>query len=176
MTMQTSESTSTRPYLIRAIYEWCTDNGLTPHVSVTVDDNVQVPLEYVKDRQIVLNISLDATTALVLGNEYIEFKARFAGKAREILVPVNQVNAIYARENGQGMAFQIEPAKSMKLTDTATKNLISVPAGSAVTEFDVRNVKLAQVQSGSTDDDSNSLSEPPRPSANSARPTLTRIK
>ena len=96
---------STRPYLIRALYEWCTDNGFTPYVAVLVDDTVRVPNEYVKDGEIVLNISFDATSSLKLGNEYIEFKARFAGTAREIMVPINRVIAIYARENGQGMAF-----------------------------------------------------------------------
>jgi len=99
------ESSSTRPYLIRALYEWCTDNGFTPYVAVQVDDTVQVPREYVKNGEIVLNISFDATSALNLGNEFIEFKARFAGTAREIIVPVSRVIAIYARENGQGMAF-----------------------------------------------------------------------
>ena len=99
------DSTSTRPYLIRALYEWCTDNGFTPYVAVLVDDTVRVPNEYVKDGEIVLNISFDATSALKLGNEFIEFKARFAGTAREIMVPIGRVIAIYARENGQGMAF-----------------------------------------------------------------------
>ncbi|WP_077003155.1 ClpXP protease specificity-enhancing factor [Variovorax sp. KK3] len=99
------ESSSTRPYLIRALYEWCTDNGFTPYVAVQVDDSVQVPREYVKNGEIVLNISFDATSSLKLGNDFIEFKARFAGTAREISVPVGRVIAIYARENGQGMAF-----------------------------------------------------------------------
>jgi stringent starvation protein B len=105
--MNALESTSTRPYLIRALYDWCTDNGLTPYVAVQVDDSVQVPREYVKNGEIVLNISFDATSSLKLGNEFIEFKARFAGSAREIMVPVNRVIAIYARENGQGMAFPV---------------------------------------------------------------------
>ncbi len=82
------ESSSTRPYLIRALYEWCTDNGFTPYVAVQVDDTVQVPREYVKNGEIVLNISFDATSSLKLGNDFIEFKARFAGTAREISVPV----------------------------------------------------------------------------------------
>ena len=103
--MNALESTSTRPYLIRALYEWCTDNGLTPYVAVMVDDSVQVPREYVKDGEIVLNISFDVTSSLKLGNDFIEFKARFAGTPREILVPVARVIAIYARENGQGMFF-----------------------------------------------------------------------
>ena len=99
---------STRPYLIRALYEWCTDNGLTPYVAVKVDDSVRVPREYVKNGEIVLNISFDATSSLKLGNDYIEFKARFAGVARDIMVPIERVIAIYARESGQGMAFPLE--------------------------------------------------------------------
>src|SRR5512145_672695 len=101
----TSSGTSTRPYLIRALHDWCTDNGFTPYLAVHVDASVQVPLEYVKNNEIVLNVGFEATTALKLGNEFIEFKARFGGLAREIVVPVDHVVAIYARENGQGMAF-----------------------------------------------------------------------
>ncbi|MBK7003780.1 MAG: ClpXP protease specificity-enhancing factor [Burkholderiales bacterium] len=100
-----SESSSTRPYLIRALYEWCTDNGFTPFIAVLVDETVRVPIEYVKDGEIVLNISFDATSALNIGNAFIEFKGRFGGVARDIYVPVDRVLAIYARENGQGMAF-----------------------------------------------------------------------
>ena len=101
------DSNSTRPYLIRALYEWCTDNGFTPFIAVLVDESVRVPTEYVRDGEIVLNISFDATSALKLGNDYIEFKGRFGGVARDILVPVDHVLAIYARENGQGMAFPL---------------------------------------------------------------------
>lgn len=102
---QDTESTSTRPYLIRAMHEWCCDNGYTPHITVSVDRSVQVPLEYVKDGEIVLNVGVTATTDLQLGNDYISFKARFSGAARDIMVPVDQVIAVFARENGQGMAF-----------------------------------------------------------------------
>ena len=100
--------TSTRPYLIRALHDWCTDNGFTPYIAVFVDEHVQVPKEYVKNNEIVLNVGFEATSALKLGNELIEFKARFGGTSREIAVPIDHVIAIYARENGQGMAF--EPA------------------------------------------------------------------
>ena len=105
--MMETELPSTRPYLIRALYEWCTDNGFTPYVAVKVDGSVQVPREYVQGGEIVLNVSMDATSALKLGNEFIEFKARFGGKARDIMVPMHRVMAIYARENGQGMAFPV---------------------------------------------------------------------
>lgn len=100
-----NSSTSTRPYLIRALHEWCTDNGLTPYLTVQVDEKTQVPKEHVKNKEIVLNVSFDATSGLKLGNEFIEFKGRFSGIARDIIVPVNQVIAIFARENSQGMAF-----------------------------------------------------------------------
>src|SRR5512132_2934677 len=102
-----SAGTSTRPYLIRALHDWCTDNGFTPYIAVFVDRAVQVPQEYVKNNEIVLNVGFEATSGLKLGNEFIEFKARFGGAAREIVVPVDHVVAIYARENGQGMAFPV---------------------------------------------------------------------
>ncbi|MDN3922172.1 ClpXP protease specificity-enhancing factor [Roseateles violae] len=98
-------SSSTRPYLIRALHDWCSDNGFTPYIAVHVDRLVQVPMEYVSNNEIVLNVGFDATSSLDLGNEFIRFKARFGGVAREIIVPVDHVVAIYARENGQGMAF-----------------------------------------------------------------------
>ncbi|RZL00301.1 MAG: ClpXP protease specificity-enhancing factor [Rubrivivax sp.] len=107
-----SQGTSTRPYLIRALHDWCTDNGFTPYLAVYVDRSVQVPQEYVKNNEIVLNVSFEATTQLQLGNEFVEFKARFGGIAREISVPVDHVIAIYARENGQGMAFPVPSATS----------------------------------------------------------------
>ncbi len=100
-----NQGTSTRPYLLRALHDWCTDNGFTPYVAVQLGAGVQVPMEYVKNNEIVLNVSFEATSSLKLGNECIEFKARFGGITREIIVPVGNVVAIYARENGQGMAF-----------------------------------------------------------------------
>ena len=104
--MNQAENTgSTKPYLIRALHAWCTDNGLTPYLAVQVDPSVRVPREHVKDGEIVLNISFDACGGLDLGNDAISFKARFGGVARDILIPVSHVTAIYARENGQGMAF-----------------------------------------------------------------------
>ncbi|GAB2876930.1 ClpXP protease specificity-enhancing factor [Paraburkholderia jirisanensis] len=101
---------STKPYLLRALYEWCTDNGYTPHVAVRVDNQTRVPRQFVRDNEIVLNISFEATSQLQMGNEWIEFSARFSGKSHKIEVPVANVLAIYARENGQGMAFPVESA------------------------------------------------------------------
>ena len=99
MTGPTSDNTgtSTRPYLLRALHDWCTDNGFTPYIAVYVDASVQVPLEYVKNNEIVLNVGFEATSGLKLGNEFIEFKARFGGSPRDIVVPVDHVVAIYAR-------------------------------------------------------------------------------
>jgi len=108
-----SGSTSTRPYLIRALHEWCTDNGFTPYIAVHVDRFVQVPMEYVSNNEIVLNVGFDATSSLELGNDFIQFKARFGGVAREIVVPIDHVVAVYARENGQGMAFPAPDAAAV---------------------------------------------------------------
>jgi len=186
--MTAQESTSTRPYLIRALYEWCTDNGLTPYVAVRVDDSVQVPREYVKDGEIVLNISFDATSALQLGNDFIEFKARFGGKPREILVPVGRVIAIYARENGQGMAFPppvdvlggqtgasavIEPVPSSQAQPVAAPTA-APPAGSAGS--DDRVVQLVAADDGRKEDGGSDDAPRPPPTAGGARPSLKRVK
>jgi stringent starvation protein B len=107
------ELPSAKPYLLRAMYEWCSDQGLTPYASVFVDASVQVPMEFVKDNAITLNIGADATGSLLIGSETLEFKARFGGVPRQIVVPITHIMAIYGRENGQGMAFPIsgsEPA------------------------------------------------------------------
>lgn len=109
----TQELPSTKPYLIRAIHEWCSDNGFTPYIVVVVDGSVRVPMEYVKDGEIVLNISYDATGSLSILNDYVAFKGRFGGVARDISFPVARVAAIYAKENGQGMAFPVEKVEVM---------------------------------------------------------------
>ena len=169
--MNALESTSTRPYLIRALYDWCTDNGLTPYVAVLVDDTVQVPREYVKNGEIVLNISFDATSSLKLGNEFIEFKARFAGSAREIMVPVNRVIAIYARENGQGMAFPVAVPGGNE-DSNGPSPLSSVPAAGSSGDDDPKVVQLVTPDpSGAEGPDG----EPPRPPSG-PRPALKRVK
>lgn len=99
---------STKPYLLRAIWEWCVDQGFTPYLATLVDENTRVPPGYARDGQIVLNLSPDATGQLQMDNEYIGFQGRFGGVAHSLVIPVANVIAIYARENGQGMAF--EPA------------------------------------------------------------------
>jgi stringent starvation protein B len=98
---------STKPYLIRAIHEWCADQGFTPYLAVKVDATTRVPREFVKDGEIVLNVGVEATHQLLLGNEEITFQARFGGRAFPVVVPIERVAAIYASENGEGMAFEV---------------------------------------------------------------------
>ena len=124
-----SQGASTRPYLIRALHDWCTDNGFTPYLAVHVDRSVQVPQEYVKNNEIVLNVSFEATTQLELGNEFVVFKARFGGIAREISVPVDHVIAIYARENGQGMAFPVPTATQGSSADDSSVSDVRETSG-----------------------------------------------
>ena len=101
---------STTPYLIRAIFEWCCDNGLTPYIAVKVDETTKVPMEYVKNGEIVLNVSPDATRNLKIGNDLLQFSARFAGVSREISVPIITIGGIFAKETGQGLSFQTSPS------------------------------------------------------------------
>lgn len=109
-----AEPTSTKPYLLRALYEWCVDNGFTPYLSVLVDQSTKVPMEYVRDGEIVLNIGPLATSHMAMGNDFVEFTARFAGVARELTIPVARITAIYARENGQGMSFDVTSREAVQ--------------------------------------------------------------
>ena len=99
--------TTTKPYLIRAIFDWCIDNGYTPHISVVIDKHTRVPMEYVKEGQIVLNLSPSATHGMVMDNHWIQFAARFNGVSRQIEVPIGAVAGIFARENGEGLGFDV---------------------------------------------------------------------
>jgi stringent starvation protein B len=167
----TNQGTSTRPYLLRALHDWCTDNGFTPYIAVFVDAKVQVPMEYVKNNEIVLNVGFEATSGLKLGNDFIEFKARFGGSARDILVPVDHVVAIYARENGQGMAFPVP-------TDSATPagDAAPAPAGEAKPPTPLRGgLRLASSESEPEAADPTG-DEPPDPASPGGRPSLKRIK
>lgn len=112
------QESSRKPYLIRALHEWCTDNGYTPYIVVTVDKNTIVPPAHVHDGQITLNIGTLATNRLVLGNEYIEFQTRFGGVTEQIYVPVAAVSAIYARETGAGMGFEVASSEPYPGSDT----------------------------------------------------------
>lgn len=170
------ESTSTRPYLIRALYEWCTENGFTPYLAVSVVDGVRVPREFVKDGEIVLNISFDATSSLKLGNEFIEFKGRFAGAARDILVPVCQVTAIYARENGQGMAFPVGLPKQNRTPISPVVNLVPVQDGLSDISPVARGVLLTSVETEPRGVESDDQPNPTPPAGIHKRPTLKRVK
>lgn len=172
--MPLPDSTPTRPYLIRALYEWCTDNGFTPYLAVLADETTQVPREYVKNGEIVLNVSFDATSSLKLGNEFIEFKARFAGSARDILIPIDRVLAIYARENGQGMAFPTPgrdtPGQAEPLPGPGS---LQAGAGEAGGSASNRPIPLVPVSGGIPGNES----DPPRPPGRPrGRPSLKRVK
>ena len=164
------QETSTKPYLLRALYEWCTDNGYTPYIVVAVDAGCRVPMEFVKNGEIVLNISFEATGNLKMDNDLIHFKARFGGVAREIEIPVDNVSAIYARENGQGMAFEVKrdevesPRKKKTKADEPAHEKAS-PALAAVPAAD-----------GAKDDHDKVGTDPTEPPKPGGKPRLTRIK
>ena len=151
-----SNEIATKPYLLRALYEWCVDNGYTPHVAVKVDSKTQVPSEYVKNGEITLNVAPSAVHKLQMGNELIEFSARFAGVARQISVPVANVYAVYARETGHGMTFDVDAAK---------------PATQAVAEAAPSAPKEAPPALPAP---ANSAGEPPKKPG--GKPTLRRVK
>ena len=171
--MHTPEATSTRPYLLRAMHEWCTDNGFTPFIAVRVDEGVQVPREYVQNGEIVLNVSFDATSALQLGNEFIEFKARFGGVPRDILVPVDRVIAIYARENGQGMAFPVPEAG--QAGDVPESDAAASAAVSSI-ERTGESAPIQLVPNADADPSDTPPPAPPPPPAGRKPPALKRVK
>src|SRR3954469_21123474 len=147
---------TTKPYVLRALFEWCVDNGYTPHLAVKVDSRTQVPTEYVKGGEITLNISPNAVHKLQMGNELIEFSARFGGVARQISVPVTNVYALYARETGHGMTFDIEGPKPVLQAVVEAEPAPSKPALPALPP---------------------ATPEPPKkPSGSGGKPTLRRIK
>jgi stringent starvation protein B len=122
-------STSTKPYLVRALHQWCTDNGHTPYVVVWVNEQTDVPREYVQNNEIVLNISLEATKDLNIDNEWLSFSARFGGVARQVFVPLGNIMSVFARETGEGMGFEVELASTepLKAVDETTAQPASTP-------------------------------------------------
>ena len=106
--------TSQKPYLVRAIYEWCQDNDFTPHLASHVDKQTLVPQQYVQNSQIVLNISLTAANNLLISNDWVTFQATFGGNMQDIAIPVGNILAVFAKENGHGMQFNIEVQESKK--------------------------------------------------------------
>jgi stringent starvation protein B len=152
--------------MVRAMYDWCVDNNCTPFIVVAVDASVRVPQEFVQNAEIVLNVSLGATSNLTLGNDFIEFKARFGGVAREICVPMGRVSAIYARENGQGMTFPIE-ASSAYPPGRAKPTVASAPSAPADPQ--------PQPVLGVVPSEEGAKGSDPKPPT-SPRPSLTRVK
>lgn len=196
--IDSSQSTSTRPYLLRALYEWCVDNNLTPYVATYVDDSVKVPRDHVKNNEIVLNISMDATSNLQIGNDFLQFKARFGGVAREIVVPIDHIIAIYARENGQGMAFPVPQAvpargevKEAPTAERRSQGLHAVSESSSTPAHEPSNpllqssfepVKIVKLKAApasaksSGDQDSVKPTPPAGARKSPGKPSLTRIK
>ena len=156
---------SAKPYLVRALFDWCNDCGYTPYVTVAVGERVVVPAEYVKDGEIVLNISPLATNRLTISNELLEFQARFGGVAREVRVPVEFIRAIYARETGQGMAFE-GPAQAPS-SAPAQEGSLAAPTTSSATVRPLRGLPARETDEQPPD---------PTPSPSGDRPRLTRIK
>jgi stringent starvation protein B len=163
---------STKPYLIRALFEWCNDCGYTPYVTVSVGEGVLVPNEYVREGEIVLNVSPLATSRLTIGNDFLEFQARFGGVAREVRVPIAFVRAIYARETGQGMAFEA-PLAGISPPPQAPKALPApAPApGSTNTGTAPHTLRVLP-----TPDDGGNQPDPPAGGSPGDRPKLTRVK
>ncbi len=164
---------STKPYLLRALYEWCTDSGFTPYIVVIVDSSTKVPMEFVKNGEIVLNISFSATAQLKMDNNFVQFRARFGGVSREIEVPMENVTAIYARENGQGMTFEANSADRLA---SKKKNLGEDADASnqkAETVFTLAAVPKGDAQQSGEKINDDDQPDPPKPSG---KPTLTRIK
>jgi stringent starvation protein B len=149
-----SELIPTKPYMVRAIHEWCVDNGLTPHLLVVVDAQTRVPKAYVKDGEIVLNLNYSATKDLLLDNDAIVFSARFGGVSQNLYVPMNAVKGIFARENGQGMFFEIDTGAAAKSKEEKPALVVATPD---------TNTEAARQQA------------PAKPSAKK-KPTLTIVK
>lgn len=170
---------STKPYFIRALHEWCVDQGFTPYLAVAVDETTRVPMEFVKNGEIVFNVGLEATNQFLIDNDTITFQGRFNGKVFPVLIPIGRVSAIYARENSEGMAFEItesnieESSASTKLgrglasvdmnTDAKTESLDQTPTQTPT-----------QTQADRVDTSKSSSGDSPAPAP--TRPTLTRIK
>jgi stringent starvation protein B len=154
--------TFTKPYLIRALHEWCTDNGYTPYIVVQVDEHTMVPMGHVQDGQITLNVSALATNGLKLGNDFIEFQARFGGRPENVVVHIGAISAIYSRETGAGMGFEVQPY------DPAAGALVNADPASAPALADtaVAAPTLDVTDGGRADD----------PPTSAKRPRLTIVK
>jgi stringent starvation protein B len=164
---------STKPYLLRALYEWCTDSGFTPYIVVIVDSSTKVPMEFVKNGEIVLNISFSATAQLKMDNNFVQFRARFGGVSREIEVPIENITAIYARENGQGMTFDTNLAERLTSKKKNLGDDADASNQKAETVFTLAAVPKGDAQQSGDKANDDDQPDPPKPSG---KPTLTRIK
>lgn len=164
---------STKPYLLRALYEWCTDSGFTPYIVVIVDSSTKVPMEFVKNGEIVLNISFSATAQLKMDNNFVQFRARFGGVSREIEVPIENITAIYARENGQGMTFDTNLAEQLTSKKKNLGDDADASNQKAETVFTLAAVPKGDAQQSGDKANDDDQPDPPKPSG---KPTLTRIK
>jgi stringent starvation protein B len=164
---------STKPYLLRAIYEWCTDSGFTPYLAVKVDAATTVPMEYVKKGEIILNISYGATSGLKMDNDAITFRARFNGVSRELYIPVQNVLAIYANENGQGMAFDVSTTAAELAPPSAPA---PVPAPEPAASLPGLSAVPGKTNGATVSEVSHLPDDGTEPPKKGGRPTLTRIK
>lgn len=164
--MSDIEPSSTKPYLVRAIHEWCTDNGLTPYLAVSVTDGVRVPAEHVRNGEIVLNVGMLATDKLLISNDDISFQARFSGRVHQIFVPMDNVVAIYAKETGNGMAFDVPKALA-----ESEPRLQAVDSDDETGPDNISPISQRDVQ-----DSVESPPVDPAPKPTGGRPKLTRVK
>lgn len=163
--------TPNQPYLIRAYYEWIVDNELTPHLAVDAQmEGVEVPMEHVKDGQIILNISPTACVDMQMSNEWIMFNARFGGVSRRLIVPINAVLAIFARENGAGTMFMSQDGTETVLTEEKPEEAVSEPTKQKKPAASLQSVENNE---GVSDGTSNSEQKPPR---QKGKPSLKVIK
>jgi stringent starvation protein B len=180
--------TSTKPYLIRAIHEWCTDSGYRPYIAVAVDERTVVPREFVRNGEIVLNVSADACNRLRLGNDMIEFEARFNRVARQVSIPVENVTAVYAAETGQGMAFEVQVSESAaegersqaaeandREADGAEPGRPAEPARGPVL-VQPAEVATSSDEAGESESPAGPTPTEPAPKGSGGRAKLTRIK
>lgn len=164
--MSDNQPTSTKPYLVRAIHEWCSDNGLTPYLAVSVTENVRVPAEHVRNGEIVLNVGMLATDKLVISNDDISFQARFSGRVHQIYVPMDNVVAIYAKETGNGMAFEVPKALA-----ESEPRLQAVDLGAELETGAAEGISERDIQ-----DSGDTPPADPAPKPTGGRPKLTRVK
>lgn len=170
---------STKPYFLRAMHEWCIDQGVTPYLVVVVDEMTRVPMDYVKNGEIIFNIGLEATNQLLIGNETITFQGRFNGKVFPVLVPVARVSAIYARENGEGMSFEVTDSAPEKSADAEESVLPGERSQPSAFSAELKAAPDADTpETGKPNTDQSPGTQPQRIPRGDAptRPTLTRIK